>query len=100
MFVFVCTTQRCSPITKRCEQCNLVGIVNQWIHIYVNIYMCVYVYIHMYICVCTYERCMGWLGLVGSLKLQISFAEYSLVYRALLQKRPIIFRSLLIEATP
>ena len=43
---------------------------------------------------------MGWLRLVGSLKLQVSFAEYSLFYRALLQKRPIISRSLLIIATP
>ena len=39
-------------------------------------------------------------GYVGSLKLQVSFAEYSLFYRALLQKRPIIIRSLLIVATP
>jgi len=43
---------------------------------------------------------MGWLRLVGSLKSQVSFAEYSLFYRALLQKRPIILRSLLIIATP
>jgi len=43
---------------------------------------------------------MGWLRLVGSLKLQVSFAEYSLFYRALLQKRPIMLRSLLIVATP
>ena len=43
---------------------------------------------------------MGWLRLVGSLKLQVSFAEYRLFYRALLQKRPVILRSLLIEATP
>jgi len=43
---------------------------------------------------------MGWLRLVGSLKLQVSFAEYSLFYRALLQKRPILLRSLLIVATP
>jgi len=28
------------------------------------------------------------------------FAEYSLFYRALLQKRPVILRSLLTEATP
>jgi len=33
---------------------------------------------------------MGWLRLVGSLKSWVSFAEYSLFYRALLQKRPII----------
>jgi len=43
---------------------------------------------------------MGWLQLVGSLKLWVSFAEYCLFYRALLQKRPIILRSLLIVATP
>ena len=43
---------------------------------------------------------MGWLRLVGSLKVQVFFAEYSLFYRALLQKRPIILRSLLIVGTP
>jgi len=43
---------------------------------------------------------MGWLRLVGSLKLYVSFAKYSLFYRALLQKRPIIFKSLVIVATP
>ena len=37
---------------------------------------------------------------MGSLKLQVSFAECSLFYRALLQKRPIILRSLLTVATP
>ena len=43
---------------------------------------------------------MGWLRLVGSLELLVSFAVYSLFYRALLLKRPIILRSLLIVATP
>jgi len=43
---------------------------------------------------------MGWLRLVGSLKLYVSFAESDLFYRALLQKRPIVLRSLLIVATP
>jgi len=43
---------------------------------------------------------MGWLWLVGSLKLQVSFAEFRLFCRALLQKRPIILRHLLIVATP
>jgi len=43
---------------------------------------------------------MVWLRLVGSLKLQVSFAEYSLFYRALLRKRPTILRSLRIVATP
>jgi len=30
----------------------------------------------------------------------VSFAEYSLFYRALLQKRPVILRSLVIVTTP
>ena len=41
---------------------------------------------------------MGWLWLVGSLKIQVSFAEYNLFYRALLQNRPIFLGSLLIVA--
>jgi len=43
---------------------------------------------------------MWWLRSVGSLKWLVSFTEYNLFYRALLQKRPIILRSLLIVATP
>jgi len=43
---------------------------------------------------------MGWLRLVGSIKLEVSFAEYSLFYEALLQQRHILLRSLLIVATP
>jgi len=46
------------------------------------------------------SRPVGWLRLTGSLKLQVCFAGYSLFYRALLQKRPMISRSLLIVATP
>jgi len=41
-----------------------------------------------------------WLRLVGSFKSSVSFVKYSLFYRALLQKRPILLRSLLIVATP
>ena len=43
---------------------------------------------------------MGWLRSVGSIKLQVSFAEYYLFYRALFQKRPIILSILLTKATP
>jgi len=32
----------------------------------------------------------GWLRLVGSIEIQVFFAEYNLFYRALLQKKPII----------
>ena len=43
---------------------------------------------------------MGWLRSVGSIKCQVSFEEYRLFYRALLQKRPIILSILLTKATP
>jgi len=42
---------------------------------------------------------MGWLRLVGSFKLQFSFAKEPYKRDYLLQKRPIILRSLLIVAT-
>jgi len=44
-------------------------------------------------------RAKEWLRLVGSIKLQVSFAEYSLFSWALLQKRPIILSMLLTKAT-
>ena len=43
---------------------------------------------------------MGWLWLVGSLKLQVSFAKEAYKRDDILQKRPIILRRLLIVATP
>ena len=41
---------------------------------------------------------MGWLQSVGSIKSQVSFAEYCLFCRAFLQKRPIILSILLTKA--
>jgi len=38
--------------------------------------------------------------LVGSFKIEVSFAKHSLFHRALLQKRPMFLGSLLIVATP
>ena len=43
---------------------------------------------------------MSWLRLVGSLKLWVSFAKKPYKRNQVLQKRPIILRSLLIVATP
>ena len=43
---------------------------------------------------------MGWLRLVGSLKLQVSFAKEPYKRDDILQKRPIILMSLLIVAIP
>jgi len=52
------------------------------------------------------DHTMGWLQWVCSFKLYVSFAEYCLFfhreknYRSLLQKRPVVLRSLLIVAIP
>jgi len=43
---------------------------------------------------------MGWLRLVGSLKLQVSFAKEPYNRDDILQKRPIILMSVLIVAYP
>jgi len=60
---------------------------------------------HMYvkIFVCTYICSCKWHTQVQRMYVQISvctYADYRLFHRALLQKRPIILRSLLIVATP
>jgi len=56
----------------------------------------------MYVCVCVSDTflTMGWLRLVGFLKLWVSFAKEPYKRDNILQKRPIILRSLLIVATP
>ena len=92
--------------------------VDMYISLYTSyIYICIiYMYtIHMLYTICIYyiihcgihlrkicDRCcpMGWLRCVGSIKLYVSFAEYNLFYRALLQKRPITLSILLTKATP
>jgi len=69
-------------------------------HLY--IYICIYIYI---LCKMSYvydiyaQHDMWWLRLVGSLKLQVSFGKESYKRDYILQKRPIIVRSLPIRAT-
>jgi len=86
-------------------------VTNSYIHEFVtHSYVCVrddtsamsichlHVWSHVFICACacvwihqaTQHMNMGWLRSVGSIKLYVSFAEYRLFYRSLLQKRPII----------
>ena len=70
----------------------------------------IYIYTNMsitiYLCTCmkrSISICiihMGWLRLVGSLKLYVSFAKELYKRDDILQKRPIILRSLLVVATP
>jgi len=51
-----------------------------YMYVYTCVYICIYICTHMHIASGT----MGWLRLVGSLKLLDSFAEYRLFCRALL----------------
>jgi len=51
--------------------------------------------VHMCVCFSVYKSVtMGWLRLVGSLKLQVSFAKEPYKRDCILQKRPLILRSL------
>ena len=65
-------------------------------------FMCNHKHVHTYahISCRNQQHTMGWLRLVGSLKSQVSSAEYRLFYRAFLPKRPVILKSLRIVATP
>ena len=51
-------------------------------------------------CFQQYTEAMGWLRLVGTLKLHVSFAKEPYTRDDILQKRPLILRSLIIVATP
>jgi len=84
---------------------HMHSFIHLCIYMYINVYMrlqyfiCVfdnfalkvYVWDYSIICVEYYilHIHMGWLRLVSSLRLWVSSAEYSLLYRALLQKRPL-----------
>jgi len=74
-----------------------------YVYIYINLFIHTYIYMSQttqLVSVLMSAETTGWLRLVGSIKLYVSFAEYSLFYRSLLQKRPIILSILLTEATP
>jgi len=86
---------------------------SDFMSLYMNIRVCICMNIVTYFCVCNVcvcccdqDRsehnwyCMGWLHVVGSLKLQVSFAKEPYERADILQKRPVILRSLLIIATP
>jgi len=49
------------------------------VHAYIYVYTCAHIY-----------KCEDMLERIAHKKLQVSFAEYSLFYRTLLQKRPLI----------
>ena len=59
-------------------------------HMQTPIFAAKHTYTHAHTNVCVYRRAMGWLRLVESITLFVSFAENILFCRALLQKRPLI----------
>jgi len=79
------------------EIANKPPTVTIWFRVRANAKR-IYSYI-MYIYICKHWH-MGWLWSVGSIKLSVFLAEYCLFYRALLQKRPVIWSILLTKATP
>jgi len=74
---------------------SLLGLVDMYMC--VCVWMCTCVSLSLRVCVSHCALPMGWLRWVGSIKLWVSFAEYRLFYRALLQKRPVILSILLTE---
>ena len=83
-------------------QTHIRACIHANIHMYIHVFLHTYshIYIQTYKNTCKYSFMhMGWPRLVGSIKLQFSFAEYSLFYRSLVQKRPIIVSIPLTEAT-
>jgi len=85
MTMYVCVTWLC-----KCVLYDFVCVCDT------TLYVCD---MTLYVCVtCLFN--MGWLRLVGSLKMEVSFTKEPYTRDYILQKKPIILRSLLIIATP
>ena len=86
--------------------CVCVCVCSDVEFVITSVCVCVFFYMNVYVCV--YELCvhvcmwcaMGGLHVVGSLKLYVSFAKEPYERDDILQKRPIILRSLLFVASP
>ena len=73
----------------------------QWVCVNIQLFLHIYIPIHVYMsCYFLHYYDMGWLQLVGSIKLQVSFAKEPYKRDDILQKRPIILSILLTVATP
>ena len=99
-----CSKLQCAVVCSGVLWCwhQLVSLL-QCVAVCSSFLQCVAVCCSVLQCVAVFFKCaaaMGWLQLVGSLKLNVSLENIGLFYRALLRKRPIILRSLLAEATP
>ena len=66
----------CCSLSQSVDHLDIAGLISEWYVAHMNLGMV-------------------WLWSVGSIKLQVSFAEYCLFQRALLQKRAIILSILL-----
>jgi len=66
----------------------------------VHVHIFMYLLVLLYICSMQKHASMGWLRLVGSLQLYVSFAKEPYKRDYIPQKRPTILWSLLIVATP
>ena len=82
------------------------SVVCVWKRVSVCVYLCVCVCMleqereSVFVCICVANMVtMGWPRVVGSLKTQVSFAKETYKRDDILQKRPIILRSLLTVAT-
>jgi len=115
----ICIHTYTSPLPERLLRACAV-MSDTPTHVSINTHIYIYKYILQLThvgtngtCICTYisllperllhafaaMRDMGWIRLVGSLKSQVSFAKEPYKRDDILQKRPIILRSLLIVAT-
>ena len=95
IYIYICVFIHVHIYTYISVQCE-EG--ESWVNIWVNILL--------YINMCIYRvdflpsSAMGWLQLVGSIKLQVSFVKETYERDNILQKRRIILSILLTVATP
>jgi len=97
-----------SQYTDTYIMCTYICIMHMYRHM--RIYMCLYLHSNLCLYILAWRRSrrhvghMGWLRLVGSYRsfteLQVSFAKEPYKRGHIMQKRPVILRSLLIVATP
>ena len=91
----------CNPLTP--TRSKFVTII---MHIYASKFATTVIHIHASWLIHAFVKAhlerhpMGWLQLLSSFKLYVSFAEYHRCNRAFLHKRLLLLRSLLIVATP
>jgi len=92
-----CSVLQCTiELTSHVLQCVAMYTIKLTGHVLQRVAFTIELTSHVLQCVAMYYKAdllatkyaMGWLWIVGSLKIHLSFAEYSLFYRALLHTRP------------